>query len=111
MNIVVLRGTLAKEPEVRELATGSVVVSFEVSTPTPTGIANVPVAWLDPPGNVVLTPGDEVVLAGQVRRRFFRTAGSTQSRTEVIAARVVLASNRRGASALLRQAAASLDGP
>ena len=54
-----------------------------------------PVAWFDAPATGrALTAGTDVVVVGSVRRRFFRTAGATQSRTEVVAERIVAA--RRG---------------
>ncbi|HET7523922.1 MAG TPA: hypothetical protein VFJ79_07250, partial [Acidimicrobiales bacterium] len=47
-----------------------------------------------------LDAGVGVVVVGRVRRRFFRSGGVTQSRTEVVASRVV----RAGASARVRAA-------
>jgi len=38
---------------------------------------------------LALTTGDEVVVVGAVSRRFFKTAGGTGSRTEVVATDVV----------------------
>ena len=110
MNIVVLSGALSHTPDLRELASGSTVLQFDVSTPTDTGTASVPVAWFDPPGAPTFDADDEVVVLGEVRRRFFRAGGSTQSRTEVVAVRVVRASNRRGVSALLSLAGSLLAG-
>ncbi len=91
MNVVMLLGTLSREQERRFLPSGDTVVSFDLTirdegTPT----ESVPVAWPDaPPAADALALGEEVVVIGRVRRRFFRAAGSTQSRTEVVAARVV----------------------
>ena len=77
----------------RDLTSGSTVVSLEVTTrhsdePTRT----VPVSIFDPakPDDILsLLPGDEVVVVGSVARRFFKTAGGTGSRTEVVATDVV----------------------
>ena len=44
----------------------------------------VPVVWHNPSTSAAkITEGDDVVVVGRVRRRFFRVAGSTASRTEV----------------------------
>lgn len=89
MNIVFLRGRLSRPAEVRVLESGTTVVNYEV-TVTREGAPNdsVPVLWQDPPASARAgnyAEGDEVVVLGRVRRRFFRTAGGTQSRTEVVA--------------------------
>ena len=47
---------------------------------------------------------------GSVRRRFFRTGGITQSRTEVVAADIVEAGKRRQVQRVLRLAAEKLGG-
>jgi single-strand DNA-binding protein len=96
MNIVVLRGVLSSAPVIRELPSGSIVHTLELTTRDEEGrSASVPVAWFDPPGLPTLDTGAEVVVTGSVRRRFFRSGGATQSRTEVVAAAVVPASRRR----------------
>ena len=84
MNLVVLRGTLSSEPVDRQLASGSTVWSLEVTSRTADGVCSAPVAWVDPPHPPHVGSGDEVVVIGQVRRRFFRAGGATQSRTEVV---------------------------
>jgi single-strand DNA-binding protein len=92
----VLRGTLVSEPRARELPSGSVVVQFDVTTRDDGGTQSVPVAWFEPTGaGVPATPGDQVVVIGSVRRRFFRAGGATQSRTEVVAEQVIAATRRR----------------
>ena len=47
-------------------------------------------SWADPPSadEEALLEETEVVVVGRVRRRFFRSGGATQSRTEVVAERV-----------------------
>ena len=66
-------------------------------------------AWLDPSDPL---PGvdDEVLVTGQVRRRFFRAGGSTQSRTEVVAVAVVPVRARAKARKALERALAPLGG-
>ena len=91
MNVVVLRGTVVRFPEVRELPSGSRLVSFDLRTTGPEGRAEtVPVSWADPPSadEESLCEETEVVVVGRIRRRFFRSGGATQSRTEVVAERV-----------------------
>ena len=80
MNVVVLRGTLSSDPIDRTLASGSTIWSLEVTTRTEEGAFSVPVAWADPPHPPRVTAGDEVVVVGQVRRRFFRS-GEERLRT------------------------------
>ena len=108
MNVVILQGVLSSAPVLRSLASGSVVVSLELTTVVDTGTASVPVAWFDPPKEVGWGPGDEVCVLGTVRRRFFRSGGVTQSRTEVVATQIVAAAHRRQVQRLLQRAASRL---
>ena len=106
MNIVVLRGVLSSAPVLRDLASGSRLLSLEVTTRDLEGrAASVPVAWFDPPAATSLSEGDEVVVEGAVRRRFFRTGAVTASRTEVVATAVVPARRRKSVDSLLERAA------
>ncbi len=109
MNVVVLRGQLSSTPVRRQLTSGSVVLSLEVSTPTPAGTATVPAAWFDPPESAAFEQGDEVVVAGIVKRRFFRSGGGTQSRTEVVVADACPATNKRRAAKLVATAVSALE--
>jgi single-strand DNA-binding protein len=105
MNVVVLRGTLSRAAEQRELPSGSHVVAYEVTTRTKEGQAiTVPVSWPEAPAEALLDAGAEVVVAGRVQRRYFRAGGATQSRTEVVAEAVVPATARRRARALVERA-------
>lgn len=108
MNVVVLNGRLTSDPSVRQLASGSVLVALEVSAHAADGTRwNTPVAWFDPPRSSSVAnwaAGEEVVVLGSVRRRFYRAGGSTQSRTEVVASSVVKASSARSAHRLLDDA-------
>lgn len=101
-NVVVVAGTLSSPPRRRILPSGEELVSFDLTTRGAAGTCSVPVAWFSP-GSLVdrLDTGSEVVVAGHLRRRFFRAGGATQSRTEVVAARVV-DGNRRAAATKLR---------
>lgn len=108
MNIVVLEGVLSSTPVTRQLASGSVVISLELTTDIDGVTASVPVAWFDPPSAVEWDAGQQLVVAGAVRRRFFRSGGLTQSRTEVVATEVVEASKRRQVQRVVRKVAEKL---
>ena len=92
MNIVLLHGVLAREPDVRELPSGDHVASFDL-TVRDDGYETevVPVTWPSAPLGSVdkLEPGSDLIVTGRVRRRFFRAGGATQSRTEVVASAVL----------------------
>lgn len=90
MNIVVLQGTLSRSPDERQLRE-SVLAAYEVTTRDEGGrAATAPVVWFDPPDSAwKLEAGDDVTVVGEVRRRFFRSNGRTESRTEVVASAVV----------------------
>ena len=98
-NVVVLRGRVTSEPRVRELPSGTIVTQIEVTTRSDGGVASVPVAVVD--RSVGCSAGDDVVVAGHVRRRFYRAGGVTQSRTEVVAADVVRIGRRRAVERLI----------
>lgn len=92
MNVTIVRGRLSRAPEPRDLPSGDHLVAYEVTVDQPGSRAeSVPVVWHDPPAAALaLDAGDEVLVVGRVRRRFFRvTGGSTQSRTEVLAETVL----------------------
>jgi single-strand DNA-binding protein len=108
MNVVVIRGRLSSDPVRRQLASGAEMVSMEISTTTPDGVLTVPAAWFDPPDSAVFGAGDEVLVAGVVKRRFFRGPAGTQSRTEVVVAEACRGSDRRRSARLLARAVAAL---
>lgn len=105
VNLVVLRGNLSSEPVRRELASGSFVISLEVTTrrhnePT----RSVPVSIFDPanPDDLLaLTVSQEVFVVGSVNRRFFKVAGGTGTRTEVVATDVLPARHKAKVKKLL----------
>jgi len=111
MNIVVLQGTLSRPPEIRSTPDGD-VISYEVTTRPDEGPAlTAPVAWFEPPkAGYELEQGDAVTVVGQVRRRFFRSGGSTQSRTEVVAELVVPNRRRKQVVTAFERVCAELDG-
>jgi len=112
MNIVVLRGRISSNPVVRSLASGSTLLSLEVTTRIEGEPAlSAPVGWFDPPRTARFAVGDEVVVLGEVKRRFFRSAAGTQSRTEVVAVEVVPITARRRVERLLASVAQRLGEP
>ena len=100
MNIAILRGVLSVEPTITHLPNGSIVHNFEMKTASGDEHHTVPVAWHDPTRPPSLCTGDEVVVQGLVRRRWFRAGGASLSRTEVVAACVARAGSKRAAKAL-----------
>ncbi len=92
-NTVLVAGTLSSNPRVRDLPSGSVLLNLEVRVDHADRSADsVPVAVFDPPAaSLRLTEGDAVVVAGSMRRRFFRAGASTVSRTELVASKVAKA--------------------
>ena len=102
-NVVVLIGRLARPASVRQLPSGSVLVEYQLTVPRPGERADsVPVVWEDPPSSAAdHDTDDEVVVVGRVRRRFFRSGTRTESRTEVVAERVVPAKQAKRAHAAL----------
>ena len=107
-HLVVLQGTITSEPNRREFGS-TVAVQFDVTTDVGRRLA-VPVNWYDPPERELtsLVEGDGVLVVGTVQRRFFRTGGLTQSRTEVVPVSVVPLRRRRTVRSALASAAAVL---
>jgi single-strand DNA-binding protein len=110
-NLVVLVGRLARPAEQRELPSGDRLVAYEVTVARPGARAEgVPVVWLGAPTSAADHDVDDVVLViGRVRRRFFRAAGVTQSRTEVVADVVVPTRLAKRARAALAAACTRLE--
>lgn len=106
MNVVLLVGTLSRDPEARALPSGDALLSFDLTTRWADEPADsTPVVWFEPSESAsALAAGSSVVVIGRVRRRFFRSAGITQSRTEVVADRVVPSRHRRRARSAVDQA-------
>jgi single-strand DNA-binding protein len=108
-NVVLLRGRVSSEPRLRELPSGSAIVNLEVTTVVDQVSVSVSVPVVVEAATVDCAAGDEVVVVGTVRRRFFRAGGATQSRTEVLADKVVRASRTRAAQKLIEGVVALLD--
>jgi single-stranded DNA-binding protein len=111
MNVVVLQGKLSRAPEERQLRE-SVLATYEVTTRAEEGPAvTAPVVWFDPPDAAwSLEAGDDVTVVGEVRRRFFRSNGRTESRTEVVADAVVPTRRKAQVNRAIERAIAELEG-
>jgi single-strand DNA-binding protein len=110
LNLVVVEGVLARPAQDVELPSGSRLISLEVTVRRDEGPAEpVPVAWFDAPAwATALDAGAPVVVVGRVRRRFFRSGGATQSRTEVVASKVIRASSVTKVRAAIDEAVGKL---
>lgn len=112
LNVVAIRGQLSRPAEERVLPTsGTRVLGLDITVRRDGSqrAESVPVVWHDPPAAAVtLDAGDEVVVIGHVARRFFRAGGSTQSRTEVVASRVLPVRSAKKVGAALAAAASEI---
>ena len=92
-NFVVLRGLIRRDPEFRVLASGDELMSLDLTVRSGEAPAeSVPVVWPNPAAAAVkFIEGDDVVVVGRIRRRFFRAGGSTATRTEVHADKILSA--------------------
>ena len=94
------------------LPSGSVAIQFDVRTPS--GPRHRPVrstcrgSIRQPTLGRRSLLGEQVVVIGTVQRRFFRVAGATQSRTEVVADQVIPARRARSVRSAIAAAARSL---
>jgi single-strand DNA-binding protein len=92
LNLAVVMGNLIKAAQVRALPSGLWLTTFDLQVRWPDRSPDtVPVALFDAPEQASQwSPGQGLLAVGHVRRRFFRTGGSTQSRTELVAEQVLL---------------------
>jgi single-strand DNA-binding protein len=112
LNMVVVIGSLAKPLQVRSLPSGLSLASFDLLVPRADQSADtVPVALFDSEENLSdWGAGQEVLALGRVRRRFFRVEGSTQSRTEVVADKVLALNHKESVCSALAGAGSTLAG-
>ena len=103
LNLVVIRGRVAPGAQIRSLADGSTQLQWDMAV----GTERVPVSWASVADHLPGV-GDEVLVVGRVRRRFFRAGEVTQSRTEVVAERVLAATDRRRTRKVLDEAVARI---
>jgi single-strand DNA-binding protein len=91
VNVVVLAGTVAADPVERTMPSGDEVTELRLSVPEAgKRLLPLPVAVLHKDvGKRVLKPivkGDDVLVYGQLVRRFYRSGAGARSLTEVVAA-------------------------
>ena len=104
LNLAVVAGTCSSPADVRVLPSEEVLVQLQVTTRLDGRAVSVPVAVLHPPAWVEnLDTGDDVVVVGHVRRRFFRAGGATASRVEIEAEHVARGRDRRRRQTLRRR--------
>jgi single-strand DNA-binding protein len=108
MNIVVLRGKLSSDAIQRNLPSGDWYVTYEVTTRDDDGVARTVPVSLQRGDAPVLPSGTEVVVLGSVRRRYFRAAGVTGSRTEVQAVEVLRVTAKKSIQKALSHVALQL---
>jgi len=111
LNLAVLAGHLSRASEEVPLASGDLLVRYEVTVPQPDERADtVPVVAVSPPAHARhLEAGTEVVVVGRTRRRFWSAGGATRSQVEVLATAIVPARRRAGATRALDGAVATLE--
>jgi single-strand DNA-binding protein len=111
VNLVILEGSLSRPAELRPLPSGSTLVALEVTVETERGPAeSAPVVYFDAPAWVSSLPAKTpVLIVGRVRRRFFRSGAQTQSRTEVVAHRVIRQTSVTLARRALREAGVTVE--
>jgi len=109
LNLAVVRGTVSSPPDARVLPSDTRLVQLQVTTRLAGETLSMPVSCWNPATWVeALEPGEEIVVAGRVRRRFFRAGGATASRVELEADVVARAGDRRRVQAVVRRATAAL---
>jgi single-strand DNA-binding protein len=114
VNLGVLRGPCSGPAELRVLESGTRLATLAVRCPAGRGAderaTSVPVTVWDPPAWIdTLEAGDEVVVVGRLRRRFYQRPGGVGSRVDVEADFVGRARDRRRIDAALRRALAELE--
>ena len=111
MNVCIVQGRLTRPPEQRVVGDGRSLVTYDVAVDRPEGgTESVPVVWEGAPAVAIdLDVDAEVVVVGRVRRRWFRSSGTTQSRTEVVAEGVVPRRATKRVARLVGDALAAAD--
>lgn len=105
-NVVALRGVLSRPPSVRALRDGRELLELDVTVRSESGAETVNVSWEGAaPSGVTWGAGEELVVVGRVRRRFYRSGPATRSQTEVVASLVVPARQAKRAGNALAAAA------
>jgi single-strand DNA-binding protein len=90
VNVVVLAGRVAADPVERQMPSGDAVTEIRLSVPEAgKRLLPLPVAvWHKTVGTGAakgIVKGDEVLVTGQLARRFYRSGAGARSLTEVVA--------------------------
>jgi len=110
VNLAIVCGPCSAAPELRVLESGTRVASLSVRVPAGEQATSVPVTVWDPPAWIeALDAGDEVIVVGQVRRRFYARPGGVGSRVDLEAVTIGRARDRRRVDAAVRRATRELD--
>lgn len=94
LNMVVLNGRLATEPELRVLDSGSRMARLLVAVRSEephSRLDVIPVIWWEPEDEFVAAPpdvGSRIWITGSVQRRFWDSADGRRSKLDVVAAHV-----------------------
>ena len=109
LNLAILVGVLSSAPETRDIPDRGEVATLQVRVSSLDGVTSVPVTMWSPPAWLLAAgEGTPVLVAGIVRRRFWRTpAGTTSSRVDV-EARSVSRDGSRQRATLAKRAEAIL---
>jgi single-strand DNA-binding protein len=104
LNVAVLRGTCSSPADLRRLPSGDTLAQLQVTTRVRGTALSVPVSIRDPKQWIGdLDAGDDVMVVGHVRRRFFRAGDATASRVEVEADAIAPTTDRRRTHAIRRR--------
>lgn len=111
LNLAVVCGHLSRAPEEIPLTSGDVLVRYEVTIPHADQRADtLPVVAISPPVTARrLDAGDQIVVVGRTRRRFWSAGGATRSQVEVLASSVVPARRRAATTRALDGVVATLE--
>lgn len=102
MSLVVLRGVVRDAGLQIDLADGTTLRAVDLATDD--GPINLIWSTDHPPGEIA--DGEEVVVVGRLRRRFFRAGGRTVGVTEVVAEQLVRSRRRKVVERMLDAALA-----
>ncbi len=102
MNVAIVQGTVRGHPDIVELEGALTRIGFDVDT----SAGLVPVTWQGPTRRrPTVRPDRAVTVVGAVQKRFYRRAGTTVSRTDVVAIRIVAGVGVRADEAISRAVA------
>ena len=106
MNVCVLIGEVITEPVSTELSDGQEVTNCDVVSYTEEGRTVVPLVLVNTTS--IPSVGDHVCAVGFIRKRFFRSGSSVQSRTEVVVKKSVRVRQKAQLQRLLEKTAEDL---